>query len=186
MLLCDCNLTKLKRMVALTVMVMQLVACGGEAARDSDLTAQLEAIKARPAGKIKPPPKFETFESYIYNASVLRSPFEPPIVELESNPILQDDGIKPDENRVREPLESFSIESLTMVGTIDNLEKGLNALIRDNKGAVVPVVIGNFMGKNHGRIVEIRKNKIILEELIPNGVGGWIRRPRTIVSKDVD
>ena len=37
-----------------------------------------------------------------------------------------------------------------------------------------------YLGKNHGRIVATTETKIAITEIVPNGVGGWIERPRTI------
>ena len=69
---------------------------------------------------------------------------------------------------------------LAMVGTLMREEGALWALVRDGDGGVVKVKTGQFMGQNHGRIVAVTDYKINLIEIVPNGQGGWIERPRTL------
>jgi type IV pilus assembly protein PilP len=40
------------------------------------------------------------------------------------------------------------------------------------------------MGKNHGKIVAIDVGHLDLIEIVPNGYGGWLERPRTISLDD--
>ena len=89
----------------------------------------------------------------------------------------------PDFDRPKELLEEFSIDALTMVGTLSRPGNKLFSLIRDNKAGIHRVSIGNYMGRNHGRVVEITDIKIDVVELIPDGEEGWVERPRAIVLK---
>ncbi len=164
----------------LLFLVLALSGCGGST-DFSDLEASMEAIKRKPSGRIDPPPKFQTFENYVYSASLLRSPFQPPVEAEPVRLVLQGKQVQPDFNRPREVLEEFGIESLVMVGVIMRTDNALNALIRDAKLGIQRVKVGNYMGKNHGRITKITPYQIDLVELLPNGSGGWVERPRTIV-----
>lgn len=166
----------------LGIVILMLSACGG-GDDFSDLEAEMEAIKRRPSGKIQEPPHFKTFENFSYSASLLRSPFQPPIEAEPVILVLQGKKVRPDLNRARELLEEFSIESLLMVGTIRMVDNSLYALIQDNRGNIHKVTNGNFMGKNHGKISKLTTQQIDLVELIPDGVGEWVERPRTIVMK---
>lgn len=170
------------RVCLVAVLGMTLMACGGSEDY-SDLEASMEAIKRKPSGRIDPPPQFETFETFAYGASLLRSPFQPPIDAEPVRLVLQGKKVEPDFNRPKEVLESFSIESLSMVGTIRRSDKTRNALMQDGKGGIQRITIGNFMGKNHGRVVKITAQQIDLIELIPDGVGGWVERPRRVFMK---
>jgi len=73
---------------------------------------------------------------------------------------------------------------LNMVGTIQREGDGLYALIKDNKLVIHRVLPGNFMGRNHGKILNITPGKIDLMELVPDGQGGWVERPRTVTLKN--
>ena len=37
-----------------------------------------------------------------------------------------------------------------------------------------------YMGKNHGRVAAISEGRLDLIEIVPNGRGGWLERPRSI------
>lgn len=171
---------KIIKKISLTLLCCGLVACGGQL-KFSQLKADLEAIKKRPAGRIEPPPKIETFENFVYSASLLRSPFQPPIVAEPVKAPLEGKQVYPDLDRPREALEEFSIESLVMVGTINKEDEIQQALIQDGVGGIQRAQVGNYMGKNHGKIIKITSSQIDLMELITDGLEGWVERPRTIV-----
>lgn len=142
-----------------------------------DLTDFMAETKRRPKGQIEPLPPFKPYQAFVYSAMTLRSPFERPA------PI--DTGTKggktvePDMNREHEYLESFNIASLKMVGT---LTKGgrLWSLIDDGQGKVTPVSVGNYMGKNYGKIISTDTSQIEVMEIVADGSNGWIERPRVI------
>jgi type IV pilus assembly protein PilP len=111
----------------------------------------------------------------------LRSPFSVPSVPEDVNR-LNTNGldIRPDPDRVREYLEQFAIDTLDMVGTLQKPEGDLWALIRDGEGGVVKVRKGEYMGRNHGRVVSVDNDRVNLIEIVPDGQGGWLERPRTL------
>ena len=153
-----------------------LAGCGGS--DFSDLQVFMEETRARPAGKIEPLPRFKPYEAFTYSATSLRSPFQPPIrIDLTQRQKGSQD-IRPDENRVRQFLEGFNIEGFDMVGILSN-QQGMQALIR-GAGSVHRVKIGDYLGRNHGRITSIEEGRIDVVEIVPDGEGGWLERPRTL------
>ncbi|WP_082768027.1 pilus assembly protein PilP [Ectopseudomonas composti] len=169
------------RFLLLSFFLVLLQGCGGEG-NFSDLQAFMAEVKARPKGSIEPLPKFQPYEAFSYNASSLRSPFQPPIkVETVSRPKGSKE-IKPDEQRVREFLEGFNIESFEMVGTLSN-GAGTYALV-SGAGGVHRVKVGDYLGRNHGRIVAVDTAAIEVVEIVPDGDGGWLERPRSLVLKE--
>jgi type IV pilus assembly protein PilP len=142
-----------------------------------DLYAYIEQQKAAHVGSVKPIPQFKPYESFTYSASELRDPFEAAI-EIEEDEG-KEDLLSPDKTRPRQPLEAFSLDSLRMVGV---LEQGDNlwGLIEDPKQVVHRVQVGNYMGQNEGAITGITEGEIFLVEIIPDGVGGYIERDASI------
>lgn len=66
-----------------------------------------------------------------------------------------------------------------MVGTL--AQKSDNwGLVQTNDGTIHRVKSGNYMGRNHGRIIRINEQNIELTELVPNGSGGWIERQQAV------
>lgn len=158
-----------------------LTGCGGE--QYADLDRFMADARAQPQGVIEPPPIFKPYKAFRYNAASKRSPFEVPVKIREIALLSMSSNVKPDENRVKEQLESFNIEALTMVGTLE--QKGqIWALIDDGSGVVHQVLEGNYMGKNHGRIVQVSYDSLAIVEIIANGSDSWIERPRTLKLKD--
>jgi type IV pilus assembly protein PilP len=159
-------------------LVLMLSGCTDSAGM-IDLQNYVSGVVNRPPGAIEPPPQFVSFEPFTYSAANLRGPFDPPIDATAAMRSLQNNDVRPDENRVREPLESFALSSLTMVGT---LERGgvRSALVRDETSQITRVGVGTYLGRNHGRIVEITERQINLVEIVPTGNGGWVERPQSI------
>ena len=46
------------------------------------------------------------------------------------------------------------------------------------------VTSGNYVGQNDGRIVDVDDAGIRLEELVPDGIGGFYKRPAEIGLND--
>ena len=87
--------------------------------------------------------------------------------------------MEPDEERPKEFLEQFTFDSLKMVGTLSRA--GVDwCLIRDPEGGVHRVRVGNFIGRDHGKIVEMTDSFVAVIEIVSDGNEGWIERPRTI------
>jgi len=147
-----------------------------------DLQAYMDEVRARPKGTIEPLPTFQPYEAFTYGAAAMRSPFQPPVkIDLA----FQQRGSKnihPDEKRVRQYLEGFNIEVFEMVGTLSNQE-GMYALVR-GAGGVHRVKVGDYLGRNHGRIVKINQASIDVVEIVPDGEGGWLERPRSLTLKE--
>ena len=144
-----------------------------------DLQDYVAEVKARPASPIPPLPEVTQPESYQYVAGGRRDPFVPEL-EGEAGPQAAEyDGPKPDPNRRKEELESYSLDNLRMVGTLAQNEDNWG-LVQTSDGTIHRVQSGNYMGRNHGRILRIDEQKIELTELIPNGSGGWIERQQAV------
>ncbi|KEA65083.1 Type IV pilus biogenesis protein PilP [Marinobacterium lacunae] len=148
----------------------------------TDLRQFISATLAKPGGKIEPLPEFKPYESFVYEGSSLRDPFKRLVPESEADKIAgPDSGIKPDDDRPKDYLEEFAIDQLNMVGTITPLgSQSLYALVRDNKGEIHRVTVGDHMGLDYGEVVEVSDHAIKLVEIISNGRGGWMTRPRNL------
>lgn len=161
------------------IVLLLLVGCSGNDHRD--LIKYMQEVHKRPPKPIEPAPAFEEYTSFSYSAAGLRSPFEPPVEiewgdlgELERRP-----DVRPDPTRPKEFLENFSIGSITMMGTIEK-DGELWALVNDGTGNVHRVRRGNYLGRNHGRIVGIDKLQVTVVEIISDGSSGYLERPKVI------
>src|SRR5262249_7526860 len=85
----------------------------------------------------------------------------------------------PDLNRSREALESFPLDSLQMVGTIER-EGVFFALLKNAAGNIYRASVGNYVGQNSGKIEKINATEITVKEWLSNGKGGWQEHMLTI------
>jgi len=155
-----------------------LAACSRPTAMD-DLQQFIIDVSLRPGGEIEPMPQFQPYEAFAYSAASLRSPFDVPIMAGSAPEQAPASVVQPDFDRAPEALESFALTDLVMVGMITR-ERSVIALIRDSNGTLHRVGIGNYMGRNHGRVTRVTAAEVELVEIVPAGDGGWVERPRTL------
>lgn len=164
-------------------MATLLVACSQDQGF-SDLDQFMEETRAKPRGYVEPLPEFQAYEAFSYSAADRRAPFEPP-VEVQLTMLDEEDqtapsDLEPDQNRPQEVLESYDFKDLEMVGTLASASGNPSALVADADGGVHRVSEGNYLGQNYGRIVGINETTVEVIEIIPNGSGGWVERPRSL------
>ena len=164
----------IRKSVIVVLSACMLSACSGDM---DDLDKYINEIKARPGGRIEPLPEITPYEvfTYVADAQGLRSPFVPDTPQASGS----SGGARPDRDRSREYLESFPLDSLGMVGTLD-IGGTLFGLVRTSDGLIHRVVPGNYLGQNDGRITEISESQIALVEIISDGIGGYIERDAAV------
>jgi type IV pilus assembly protein PilP len=169
----------MRKGLLLAITALGLAACGGDM---DDLDSYINSVKARPGGRIEPLPEITPYEvfTYVADAEGLRSPFQPDTPQA-AGPAAG--GASPDPDRPAEFLESFPLDTLRMVGTLD-INQTVYGLVQTSDGLIHRVVPGNYMGQNDGRITEITESEIVLVEIISDGIGGYIERDAAIGLSD--
>ncbi|NVJ58971.1 MAG: pilus assembly protein PilP [Gammaproteobacteria bacterium] len=165
----------------LSIGVLTLIV--GCSSNTSDLQDWIQSVKAKPAGPIQPMPEVKQPPSFEYSAGEFRSPFSnlAPEVESELQAITEgcDSSVRPDPDRRREDLERYSLSSMKMVGAMfkGDTNWGLIKLSGGPaSGKVFKVSTGNYLGTNHGQIIDINEFRIVIETLVPDGQGCWEKR----------
>jgi len=156
-----------------------LAACGGES--HQDLRAWMQEQGKGVKGKLDPLPQVRPYEPFAYNAFDLPDPFKPRKIEA----VKGGSKLAPDLNRRKEPLESFPLESLQMVGTLQR-GKSSFALVRTTDKDIYQIKVGNYMGQNFGVVVEITDAEVRLKELVQDGAGDWTERSSTLQLAEAD
>ncbi len=177
--------TELSKYLLTSLLVVSISGC--VSSDMSDLDAQIADILARPGGRIEPLPEIKPYEAYTYEAASegARSPFqlfyEKTQDELadSGNAGLTDEMEKEINQRNREELEDYELDSLRMVGTIEDSSNQW-AIIQDPNKIVHRVRVGNYLGRNIGKIVNIYEDKVELREIVRNSDGRWIERQAAI------
>jgi type IV pilus assembly protein PilP len=166
------NVTHHYRMSAVLLLALAVAGCGGGM---GDLMAYVDEVKARPGGRIEPLPQIKPYQTFTYEAELLRSPFMPDS-EPEAGVLA---GPRPDTARPKEYLEGFPLDTLAMVGTLERQDRTYG-LLQTQDGLVHRVLPGNFVGQNDGRVVSISESEVQVEELVPDGIGGFFKRSAAI------
>jgi len=172
------RLGKQVKLVAGTLLaVVMLSACSEDV---GDLEKYIATVKERPAQPIPPIPPVKTYTPYAYEGLTGRDPFRQSISE-GSDDVRSSTGTgpRPDFDRPKQYLERYELDTLAMVGTFGK-EESYWALIRDPEGVIHRVPVGDYMGKNHGQVVDIKNTEVNLSELISDGAGGWLVREASI------
>ncbi len=144
----------------------------------SDLERFVSETKQKHQGEVEPLPEIEPYRSFEYDSSILEDPF---VVEQEIDEVPT--GPKPDEDRRKEPLEFFPLDTLKMVGILEQ-ENAMWGLIKDADGTIHRVQPGNYAGENDGKIISVEETKISISELIPDGQGAWMDRDASLALGD--
>jgi len=92
-------------------------------------------------------------------------------------------GIKPDLQRRREPLESYPLDTLHMVGTLE--KNGLHYAILQADKMLLRVKAGNYIGQNFGMITNISESAVELKEIVQDASGDWIERPAKLELQEI-
>jgi len=131
----------------------------------SDLQAYVANVQAKQHAGIEPLPNPLSFATYVYNGDDLRNLFIP---KKPQGP--EDETICTDDNRIRDALEEFPLDTLTMVGSLEQ-EGERWALLRTQEGTIHRRKTLDYIGKDNGHIQSITENSIELLESIPQGAG---------------
>lgn len=153
----------------------------------SDLDQYVTEILARPGGRLEPLPEIKPYEAYAYQSSGLdaRDPFklfyqaeEAEAIEGEGSGLTKEmeEEIK---NRNKEELEQYELDSLRMVGTMENRESQWGIVLGPD-GAVHRIKVGNYIGKNSGKVLNVFEDRIEIREIVKNSQGRWEERQATI------
>lgn len=159
--------------------VLALTACTD---RMSVAEQKMAEIRSQPAAPVAPLPVPELVEDFVYSASHLRSPFVPPSVLTMAAEAPEQSDVKPDLERVREPLEEFELAELVYRGRVVAPDGEIYGLIQLPSGYIQEVKIGQYIGKSDGRILEITPTQINIEEIIPDARLGFVNKPAALIT----
>ena len=168
-----------RTILALPMIAFLTISCSKSV---DDLYDFIETTKKSSVGSVRPIPQFKPYQSFAYSASDLRDPFESN-VDIDEVPSASKNTLHPETDRPKQLLESFPLDALSMVGTLEQLDNAWG-LIKDPQNIVHKVKPGNYMGKNEGRIIKITESTIYLVEIVSDGIGGYIERDASIAISD--
>lgn len=169
------------RLISLIVVALGLSGCGSSG--DDELRQWMSELRATTKPKVTPltEPKQFLPQTYAmdsgvepFNSIKLTQALRRESTQSASNAAL----IAPEMARRKEPLESYPLDVMAMVGSLD--KKGApTALLKVDK-LLYQVRVGNYIGQNYGRITKITENSIQLREIVQDATGDWIERAASL------
>jgi type IV pilus assembly protein PilP len=172
----------------ITATALLLVLAGCADPRLDELQAYADQVMSRPGGIIEPLPEFRIVGNYLYRSADdgLRDPFEPFIEKEKKEPtavVTRDPQQEAYEFEVKvrpkEELESYELDSLRMVGTMQD-DGSQWGIVVDPTGTVHRVEVGNHMGRNSGKVTAIEEGRIDLREIVGDAETGYDERDAAI------
>ena len=151
-----------------------LTGCGNNGVQE--VKEWMEAVRLQTKvsiPKLSPPKKFTPF---VYAGKSSIDPYDPKKLAIAFAKLnaANSSGLKPDLDRRREALESYPLDALRMVGTLQ--KPGLSyALIQADK-TVYQVKPGNYIGQNLGMVSSITETAVELKEIVQDASGEWVER----------
>ncbi len=158
-----------------------LAACSSSGQEELQAWMSQQRAQTRPKVEPIPEPKKFTPEAYTQEGSIdpfsnqkLTQALKRESSQSTSNAAL----VAPELARRKEPLESYPLDAVQMVGSMVKQGRPV-ALVRvDN--LLYRVHPGNYLGQNFGKITKVAETEMTLREIVQDATGEWIERTATL------
>lgn len=164
----------MKRACVIAAAALLLAGCG-----DSDVKEVhdwMDQVKHDTRPAVKPLSEPKDFLPYAYSDRAAVDPFSPNklLAELAKAAEASADPNKPDLQRPREVLESYPLDTMRMVGTLQ--KGGVNYALLQIDRAVYQVRAGQRIGQNFGTVTRVGDDAINIREVVQDAAGEWVER----------
>ena len=151
-----------------------LSACGSD--DTEQVRAWMREVDAQTQVKVPPLAEPKTFIPFAYAQKDQVDPFNPNklLAELAKLDARAGGGLRPDVERRKELLESYPLDTVKMVGTIE--KNGVIHAVLQIDRSVHQVVKGQHIGQNYGRITGITEDAVSIREIVQDATGDWVER----------
>jgi type IV pilus assembly protein PilP len=172
--------SRLLRALAYTLVsatALCLVGCGAD---QGELQQWMEQQRREVKPSIQPlsPPKKFDPQPYLLSDAV--EPFSTQKLSVAiKQEVRQPNSLLASElNRRKEPLESYPLDSMSMVGSVT--KEGRPVALLKVENLLYQVKAGDHLGQNYGKIVKISETDVALREIVQDAAGEWIERTTTL------
>ena len=162
---------------SVAVSVLGLSACSSDVSELQEWTAQQRRETRASVQPLSPPKKFTPQP---YDAALSVDPFSTQKlrVAVKQEASQPNSLLTTEMNRRKEPLESYPLDSMSMVGSLTRQGRPFALLKVD--ALLYQVKQGDHLGLNFGRITQISETEITLREVVQDAAGEWIERTSTL------
>jgi type IV pilus assembly protein PilP len=168
---------KLLLVLVASILIGPLLGCGASSEDDIRQWMVEERNQTRP--KVSPIPAPKQFKPESYTNAAALEPFSnqklTQALKRDSAQVAANGAlVAPELARRKEPMESFPLDSMLLVGSIINAGQPVALVKVDN--LLYQVKLGSYLGLNFGRVMKITETEVTLREIVQDAVGEWIER----------
>ena len=168
-------------LVAVVASAILLAACSPSGHEDLQTWMTQQRATTKPQVEPIPEPKKFTPQAYTQEAST--DPFSnqklTQALKRESSQSTSNGAlVAPELARRKEPLESYPLDSMHMVGSL--MKEGLPVALLRVDNLIYQVRPGNYLGHNYGKIMKVAETEVVLREIVQDAAGEWIERTATL------
>lgn len=145
-----------------------------------ELRAWMEQQRREAKPSVKPLQAPKKFDPQAYTSAQAVEPFSSQklTVALKQEARQPNSMVAAELNRRKEPLESYPLDSMSMVGSVNKQGQPFGLLKVD--ALLYQVKVGDHLGQNYGLILKISETEIALRELVMDSGGEMTERPATL------
>ncbi len=167
--------------IAAASAALLLLGCG--TAGQQELQDWMTQQRAQTKPKVDPIPEPKKFTPQAYTQEATTDPFSnqklTQALKRESSQSTSNAAlVAPELARRKEPLESFPLDAMNMVGSLR--KQGLPVALVRVDNLLYQVRPGNYLGQNYGKITKVTETEVVLREIVQDAAGEWIERAATL------
>jgi type IV pilus assembly protein PilP len=153
---------------------MLLAGCGDSDVRE--VRDWMEQVKRDTRPAVKPLPEPKDFLPYAYGARQAVDPFNPNklLGELARAAATSNNPNQPDLQRPREQLETYPLDTMQMVGTME--KGGVRFALLQVDRSLYQVRTGQRIGQNFGVVAHVGEDAVDIREVVQDAAGEWTGR----------
>jgi type IV pilus assembly protein PilP len=163
-----------ERIVMGGLLAMLLAGCGDSDVRE--VRDWMEQVKRDTHPAVKPLPEPKDFLPYAYGARQAVDPFNPNklLGELARAAAASNNPNQPDMQRPREQLETYPLDTMQMVGTME--KGGVRYALLQVDRSLYQVRSGQRIGQNFGVVTRVGEDAVDIREVVQDAAGEWTGR----------
>lgn len=159
------------------------VLCGCGSSSEDDIRKWMAEERNQTRPKVAPIPAPKQFKPEAYTNAAALEPFSnqklTQALRRDSAQVAANGAlVAPELARRKEPMESFPVDSMALVGSIIKAGQPVALVKVDN--LLYQVKLGSYLGLNFGRVMKISETEVTLREIVQDAVGEWVERVATL------
>jgi type IV pilus assembly protein PilP len=164
----------LLRLIVPALLLAGLSGCGDGGV--PEVKRWMDQVRSETKVSIPKLPEPKKFTPFAYTGKTTIDPYNPGKLTAAfiKQQVSSGNSLKPDLDRRREPLETFPLDALKMVGTLERA--GLSYAILQADKAIYQIKVGNYIGQNLGLVTGISETAVDIREVVQDASGDWVER----------